>query len=84
MNITLTKAEALAIQQRHIAHYLHLNHQLPELVAERTTAHLLEDGVPYPVHIINQHIPRDIATIYGAEGVNYATKEQWNEIHRRD
>ena len=30
------------------------------------------------------YTPRDIATIYGAEGVNYATKEQWNEIHRRD
>ena len=58
MNITLTKAEALAIQQRHIAHYLHLNPRLPEQVAERTTAHLLEDDVPYPVHIINQHIPR--------------------------
>lgn len=69
MNITLTKAEALAIQQRHIAHYLHLNHQLPELVAERTTAHLLEDGVPYPVHIINQHIPRggDIEALCGLD-----------------
>ena len=32
----------------------------------------------------HDYTPRDIAAIYGAEGVNYATEEQWNEIHRRD
>lgn len=29
----------------------------------------------------HDYTPRDIATTYGAEGVNYATEEQWNEIH---
>ena len=58
MNITLTREKALEIQQRHIAHYLHLNPDLPRLVAERTTADQLDSGVEYPVTTINRHIPR--------------------------
>ena len=67
--ITLTKAEALAIQSRHVAHYAHLRSGLKELVASKTTADALEDGVQYPVQVINQHIPRggDIEAMCGVD-----------------
>lgn len=56
--ITMTKDQALKIQADQIAWYTHLRADLAERVAEITTADSLEDGVDYPVYIINRHIPR--------------------------
>ncbi len=58
MNITMTKAEALKIQAEHVAWYARYRQGLAELVASMTTADALQDGVQYPVHVINEHIPR--------------------------
>lgn len=55
---TMTKGEALEIQQRQIAHYKPLCANIAELVAAQTTADQLQDGVMYPVNVINRHIPR--------------------------
>jgi hypothetical protein len=66
---TMTKAEALKIQADHIAWY-NRNGAFPWLadkVASMTTANELQDGVEYPVHVINKHIPRggDIEYLLG-------------------
>ena len=58
-NIKMTKAEALEIQARHVEWYASkYPGNLAEAVAKMTTADQLEDGVEYPIIIINQHIPR--------------------------
>lgn len=57
-NITMTKAQALEIQAQHVAHYAHLRAGLAELVASLTTADRLQDGIEYPIQVINFHIPR--------------------------
>lgn len=76
MNIKLTKAEALRIQAEQIAWYNRDNRfpWLAEKVASMTTADSLEDGVEYPVRVINEHIPRggDIERLCGmSAGRNY-------------
>lgn len=60
MKITLTKAAALQIQAEQIAWYSRAGDRpwLAEKVAAMTTAEALEDGVEYPVSVINEHIPR--------------------------
>ncbi len=68
--ILLTKAEALKIQSDQVAHYLHLRADLAEAVAAKTTADQLQDGVKYPVQIINKHIPRG-GCIEALCGVDY-------------
>jgi hypothetical protein len=58
MNIMLTKAEALAIQEQHIQWYSRMyGIDIRPLVAHATTAHLLADGT-HDVFTINEHIPR--------------------------
>lgn len=69
MKITMTKAEALKIQADQIAWY-NRSGKFPWLaatLAEKTTADALEDGKEYPVHIINEHVPRgaDIEYLIG-------------------
>lgn len=56
--ITMTKADALAIQRKHIAHYLPLCPDLEAKVAAITTADKLQDGIQYDIFTINKHIPR--------------------------
>ena len=57
--ITMTKAQALAKQAEQVAHYSAIyGSQVADLVAQATSADALEDGVEYPVHLINRHIPR--------------------------
>jgi len=60
VKITLTKAEALKIQAEQVAWYGRIagREWLAEKVASMTTADALEDGVEYPIHVINDHIPR--------------------------
>lgn len=58
MSITLTKAQALEIQRTQVAHYTPLCENLAASVAAKTTAEKLEDGIEYPIHVINKHIPR--------------------------
>ena len=72
MNITMTKAEALKIQADHVAWYSRLMPGLAEKVAAMTTADELQDGVQYPVRVINEHIPRggDIEHLCGIEQPN--------------
>ena len=55
---TMTKEEALAIQAKQIAHYSHYRPDLAQAVAALTTADNLESRKPYPVSVINEHIPR--------------------------
>lgn len=69
--IMMTKAEALEIQQRQIAHYLHLRADLAEAVAAITTADQLDEGVKYPVRVINRNIPRG-GRIEALCGVDYS------------
>lgn len=59
-NITMTKEEALRIQAEQVAWYNRRGDYptLAERVAAQTTADELEPGKPYPVHVINDHIPR--------------------------
>lgn len=69
MPFTMTKAEALKIQANHVAWY-NRNGSRPSLaaqVAAMTTADALEDGVEYPVHVVNKHVPRggDIEALCG-------------------
>ena len=59
--ITLTKAQALEIQRKHIQHYLPLRPDLAEAVAAITRADQLLDDVEYSILVINQHIPRGSA-----------------------
>ena len=69
MPFTMTKAEALKIQAEHVEWYGKIfgREQLAAKVAALTTADALQDGVEYPVTVINQHIPRggDIEHICG-------------------
>ncbi len=58
MNIALTKPQALEIQRTQVEHYTPLCANLAAIVAKKTTADKLMDGVEYLVHTINQHIPR--------------------------
>jgi len=60
MPFTMTKAEALKIQAEQIAWYNRDGSRpwLAAKVAGMTTAEALEDDKPYPVHVINEHIPR--------------------------
>jgi len=60
MRIVMTKAEALKIQAEQVAWYSRAGDRpwLAEKVAAMTTADALEDDVEYPVHVINEHIPR--------------------------
>jgi hypothetical protein len=63
MRITMTKELALKIQAEQVAWYSRPGAPgegigLAEQVAAKTTADALQDGVEYPVHIINEHIPR--------------------------
>lgn len=56
--MTMTKAEALAIQAKQLDHYApDPNHPLRAAVAAKTTADALDDE-PYSVIEINEHIPR--------------------------
>lgn len=56
--MTMTKAEALAIQAKQLDHYApDPNHPLRAAVAAKTTADALDDE-PYSVVDINRHIPR--------------------------
>lgn len=57
-NITMTKAQALAIQAEQVVHYSHVCPNIAEKVAAITTADALADGVEYDVQTINRHIPR--------------------------
>lgn len=57
-NITMTKAQALEIQARQVEHYSFVCPDIAAKVAAITTADELEDGVAYPVAVINKHIPR--------------------------
>jgi hypothetical protein len=59
--ITLTKAQALAIQAMHIAHYAPLCPDLAAKVAAITKADQLKDDVEYDIITINRHIPRGSA-----------------------
>lgn len=70
-NIKMTKAEALAIQAAHIAHYSNICPNIGELVAARTTADQLDDDKQYDVITINRHIPRgfDIEQLAYGRGV---------------
>lgn len=58
MAIYMTKAEALVIQAKQVAHYGERCPGLAEIVAAQTTADQLKDGQAYDVRIINKHIPR--------------------------
>jgi hypothetical protein len=58
MRITMTKAQALKIQAEHVEWYGRTRPWLAEKVASMTTADALQDGVEYPVRVINEHIPR--------------------------
>lgn len=70
----MTKEEALAIQQQQIEWYSRDGSRpwLAGKVAAMTTADALESGKPYPVHVINEHIPRgaDIEYLCGIEQPN--------------
>lgn len=57
---TMTKAEALRIQREQVEWYSRTGDRpwLAEKVAAMTTADELQDGVQYPVYVINKHIPR--------------------------
>jgi len=74
MNFTMTKAEALKIQAEQIAWYNRDGSRpwLAEKIAAMTTADALEDDKEYPVHVINDHIPRgaDIEHLCGMEQPN--------------
>jgi hypothetical protein len=72
MPFTITKAEALKIQAEQIAWYNRSGDRpwLAAKVAEMTTAEALEDGKEYPVHIVNEHIPRG-ADIEHLCGLNF-------------
>ncbi len=69
---TMTKAEALKIQTEQIAWYSKYCANLAEKVAALTTADALQDGVEYPVSVVNKHIPRggDIEHICGLSQSN--------------
>ncbi len=75
MPFAMTKAEALKIQAEQIAWYNRDNHfpWLAEKLASMTTAAALEDGKQYPVHMINEHIPRggDIEYLCGMSAKDY-------------
>lgn len=60
MRITMTKEEALRIQREQLAWYNRDGSRpwLAAAIAAKTTADALESGKEYPVHIINEHIPR--------------------------
>ena len=62
--MTLTKAEALLIQAEQVAWYGRNHSGLAEKVAAATTADSLQDNVEYPIHVINDHIPRGAAIEY--------------------
>ena len=53
----MTKAQALAIQAEHVAHYSKSYPNVGALVAAATTADALPDG-EHDVVVINRHIPR--------------------------
>jgi hypothetical protein len=56
--ISITKAEALAIQAQHVDHYAAIyGEHVRALVASATTAHMLPDGA-HDIVTINRHIPR--------------------------
>jgi hypothetical protein len=71
-NMTMTKAEALKIQAEQVAWYSRYCVGLAEKVSAMTTADALEDDVEYPVHVINEHIPRggDIEYLCGIKQPN--------------
>jgi hypothetical protein len=56
--IKMTKAQALEIQDRQLAHYEQFCPGITAKVKARTTADRLEDGVEFDVVVINRHIPR--------------------------
>jgi hypothetical protein len=70
----MTKAEALRIQAEQVAWYSRNGGRewLAAKVAAMTTADALEDDKEYPVHVINDHIPRgaDIEYVLGIEQPN--------------
>ena len=72
MKITMTKEQALKIQAEQVEWYGRHYPGLAEKVAAITTADALEDGVEYPVHVINEHIPRggDIEYLCGIKQPN--------------
>jgi hypothetical protein len=74
MKITMTKEQALKIQAEQVEWYGRIagREWLAAKVAAMTTADALEDGKEYPVHVINDHIPRgaDIEYLCGLEQPN--------------
>lgn len=58
--ITLTKSEALKIQREQVEWYNRKGDRpnLAAQIAAMTTADALDDGIEYPIDIINEHIPR--------------------------
>lgn len=71
MLITMTKEDALRIQAEQVAWYSRSGDRpwLADKIAAMTTSESLEDGVEYPMHVINEHIPRgsDIEHLCGIE-----------------
>ena len=62
----MTKEQALKIQAEQVAWYNRNGDRpwLAEKIASMTTADQLEDGKEYPVHVINEHIPRGATIEY--------------------
>ena len=54
--IKMTKAEALKIQAEQVQWYSRFRSDLAEAVAAVTTADALQDGIEYPVAVINKCI----------------------------
>lgn len=74
LDFQMTKAEALKIQAEQVAWYNRNGDRswLAGKIAAMTTADALEDDKRYPVHVINEHIPRgaDIEYLCGIEQPN--------------
>lgn len=56
--ITMTVAEALAVQAKQIAFYEERYPGLAEIVKAQTTAEALDPTVAHDMVVINRHIPR--------------------------
>ena len=71
MKLEMTLREALEIQTRQVAHYLHHNPRLPEIVASKTDVSGVDLDIKLDIFEINRRVPRG-ASIEYMLGINFA------------